>query len=197
MNSWLVKERQIHCIFELFSAGHNPHECIQGHRLNEYSLFCDRGHLDRLDPLVKRSLLTSGLHLYAAVHLNPSFSVRDVLWTPLTSRGRQRFTWRLRGAQWKCAGRCCRELGAGCSMRRTTAGSHHWSSANRGKRSGESAVFRKLYKEKSLTTIIPLCGHTSRLLFSLGIMMQINLLPYYVIFFLQASATHQATESVQ
>lgn len=114
----------------------------------------------------------------------PLFFVRDVLWTPLTSRGRQRFMWRLRGAQWKCAGRCCRELGAGCSMRRTTAGSHHWSSANRGKRSGESAVFRKLCEEKSLTTIIPLCVHTSRLLFfSLGILMQINLLLYYVIFF--------------
>lgn len=39
MNCLLTKERKIHCIFELFSAGHNPHECVEG--LNVYSL----GHL--------------------------------------------------------------------------------------------------------------------------------------------------------
>lgn len=63
--------------------------------------------------------------------------VRGVLWMQSTSRERQRFMLQRRGAGWRCAGLCCREQGAGCSMRRATAASHHWTSANRGKHSGE------------------------------------------------------------
>lgn len=79
------------------------------------------------------------------------FCFRDVLWMQPTSRERQRFTLQQRGVAWRCAGHCCREQGAGCSMWRTTAASHHWTSANRGKHLGDSAVFRNLWK-KTLTS---------------------------------------------
>lgn len=80
--------------------------------------------------------------------------VRDVLWMQLTSRERQRFMLQLRGAWWRCAGHCCRGQVAGCSMRRPTAASLHWSSAGRGKHSGKSTVSGNI--KKTLTNRTPL-----------------------------------------
>lgn len=144
----------------------------------------------------------SGIHcqppLCSAAQAQPRFvSVRDVPWTQSTSRGRRRFTWRLKGAQWRCAGRCCREPGAGCSMRRPTAGSRPWSSANRGKHSGESAgVFLFLGLQKKTKENPDYCETVFMFAPSPGILMQIHLLLYCNLFFLQTSATHQTTESV-
>lgn len=93
---------------------------------------------------------------------DPLFVFRDVLWTQSTSRGRQHSMSQQRGAEWRCAGHCCREQDAGCSTRKTTVASHHWISANRGKHSGESAVFintsEKKYWPTGNCTITPHCA---------------------------------------
>lgn len=84
---------------------------------------------------------------------------RDALWTQSTSRGRHRSMLPLRGAAWRFAGLCCREQGAGCSMRGTTAASHHWTSADREKHLGESSLSIILFKTLSgreVCRIIPL-----------------------------------------
>lgn len=85
--------------------------------------------------------------------------VRDVLWMQLTTRGRQHFMLQLRGVVWRYAGLCCREQGVGCFMRGTTAASHHWTSADRGKHLGESSLLRnqlKTLNSREVCRIIPL-----------------------------------------
>lgn len=131
-------------------------------------------------------------HLSAAVHVNP-ICFRGVLSMQSTSRERQRFTLQQRGAQWRCAGLCCRDRAAGCFTRRATAASHHWTSANRGKHSGESAVSRNL-REKHWVALhcmgwqhlsVPLnsqCVHISRLVCPHGILILIITLLYCVFF---------------
>lgn len=68
----------------------------------------------------------------------------------LTSRGQQCFTSQQREVEWRCAGLCCRRPAAGCFIRRTTAASLHWISANREKRSGESAAFDRVWRNNDL-----------------------------------------------
>lgn len=79
--------------------------------------------------------------------------------TQLTSRGRHHSMLQLRGAAWRFAGLCCRQRGAGCFMRGTTAASHHWTSADRGKHFGESSLSRiqlKTLNRREVCRIIPL-----------------------------------------
>lgn len=88
--------------------------------------------------------------------------VRDVLWAQLTTRGRQHFMLQLRGVAWTFAGLCCREQDVGCFMRRTTAASDHWTSAERGKHLGESCLLRNQLKtpnSREVRKIIPLVSH--------------------------------------
>lgn len=129
-----------------------------------------------------------------------------MLWTQLTSRGRQHSMLQLRGAVWRFAGLCCREQAVRCFTRGTTAASHHWTSADRAKRFGESSLFRNQFQKKPLNSgdvcrIIPLVfpgwlASMFVLFFSLSWDPHADWFTSMQWFPLQTSATHQVTESI-
>lgn len=131
--------------------------------------------------------------------------VRDVLWMQLTIRGRQHSTLQLRRVAWRFAGLCCREQGVGCFSRGTTAASHHCTSADRGRRSGESSLLINQLKkpseeQRSLqdnTSCISWVASMFVLLFFLSWDPHADWFISLQWFPLQTSATHQVTESIR